>query len=284
MIREPAVAGRFYEAEADLLKAQIDGCFRHRLGASAAPAPVQGRLAGLIAPHAGYMFSGPVASHAFERLARENPLPQTIIILGPKHTYYGAEFSVSAASAWKTPLGVLEVDVALRERMLSAVKKLKADNDAHAMEHSIEVQLPFIQHFMPDSPKILPIALHYAHFQVVEKLASELAEVLAAENNQRVMLIASSDFSHETPREEAYRLDNEVVERILALDVEGFYRLIVEEDRSVCGLMPITALLAILRLNGQNVQASLLKYATSMDIMRHERGVGYGSIIFEEKA
>ena len=284
MIREPAVAGRFYEADADLLKGQIDDCFRHKLGATASPAPVQGRLAGFIAPHAGYMFSGPVASHAFERLSRENPLPQTIILLGPKHTYYGAEFSVSAASAWKTPLGTLEVDVALRDRMLSAVKTLKADNDAHAMEHSIEVQLPFIQYFTTNRPRILPIALHYSTFQVIEKLASDIAAVLLAEKEQHIMLIASSDFSHDTPREEAYRLDREVVDRILALDTEGFYRLIVEEDRSVCGLMPITALLIILAQIGQNINASLLKYATSMDIMRHDRGVGYASIIFEEKA
>lgn len=284
MIREPAVAGRFYEAEASLLKAQIDGCFRHKLGAASTPAPVQGRLAGFIAPHAGYMFSGPVASHAFERLARENPLPQTIIILGPKHTYYGAEFSISAASAWKTPLGTLEVDAALRDRLLSAVKTLKSDNDAHSMEHSIEVQLPFIQHFMPGRPRILPIALHYAPLRVIEQLASEIAAVLAAEKNKSFMFIASSDFSHDTPREEAYRLDREVIDRILAIDAEGFYRLIVEEDRSVCGLMPITALLTILGQKRQNIHASLLKYATSMDIMRHDRGVGYGSIIFEEKA
>lgn len=283
MIREPAVAGRFYEADADLLNAQIDGCYRHKLGAASASAPVLGRLAGLIAPHAGYMFSGPVASHAFARLARENPLPQTIIILGPKHTSYGTEFSLSAASAWKTPLGALEVDTTLRERLLSAVKNLKSDNDAHAMEHSIEVQLPFIQHFMSDRPRILPIALHYAPFRVIEQLASEIAAVLATEKNQSFMLIASSDFSHDTPREEAYRLDREVIDRILALDAEGFYRMIVEEDRSVCGLMPITALLTILGQRRQNIHASLLKYATSMDIMRHDRGVGYGSIIFEEK-
>ncbi len=284
MIREPAVAGRFYEAEADLLKAQIDGCFRHKLGAAAVPAPVQGRLAGFIAPHAGYMFSGPVASHAFARLARENPLPKTIILLGPKHTYYGAEFSVSAASAWKTPLGTLEVDAVLRDRLLSGVKALKADNDAHAMEHSLEVQLPFIQHFLTDRPKILPIALHYSPFQTIEKLASEIAKVLAGEKEQRIMLIASSDFSHDTPREEAYRLDREVIDRIIALDAEGFYRLIVEEDRSVCGLMPITAMLTILGQARHKIHASLLKYATSMDIMRHDRGVGYGSIIVEEQA
>ncbi len=284
MIREPAVAGRFYEADADLLKAQIDDCLKHRLGASATPAAVQGRLAGFIAPHAGYMFSGPVASHAFERLARENPLPQTIILLGPKHTRYGAEFSLSAASAWETPLGAVEVDVAWRERLLSAVKTLKSDNDAHALEHSIEVQLPFLQCFMPAGPAILPIALHYAPFKVIEKLASEIAEVMAADKSHRIMLIASSDFSHDTPREEAYRLDREVIDRILALDAEGFYRIIVEEDRSVCGLMPITALLIILARTGRNIDATLLKYATSMDIMRHERGVGYASIIFEEKA
>jgi len=126
----------------------------------------------------------------------------------------------------------------------------------------------------------VPIAFAYASFEEIEAVAAAVGRVLAAEPAGSFCFVCSSDFSHDTPREEAYRLDAEVIERITSLDARGFYDLIVEDDRSVCGLMPITALLVILQ--HQKVRASLLKYATSMDVMEHDRGVGYAAIIFEE--
>jgi len=215
-------------------------------------------------------------------MASEKTVPDTIIILGPKHTHYGADFSISAASAWKTPLGTLEVDHELRDRLLADESLFEADNDAHALEHSIEVQLPFIQHFSRVAPRILPIALHYTSFAKIGRIAGSISRVIAAAKDRHIMLIASSDFSHETPRDEAYRIDREVIDRILALDAQGVYNMIIDEERSVCGVIPISVLLQI--LSGIPVHASLLKYATSMDIMRHERGVGYAAVIFEEKA
>ncbi len=282
MIREPVVAGRFYEADAAVLKKQLDACLNHKLGAAGATVISDGRLAGFIAPHAGFIFSGPVATHAYARMASEKTVPDTIIILGPKHTHYGADFSISAASAWKTPLGTLEVDHELRDRLLADESLFEADNDAHALEHSIEVQLPFIQHFSRVAPRILPIALHYTSFAKIGRIAGSISRVIAAAKDRHIMLIASSDFSHETPRDEAYRIDREVIDRILALDAQGVYNMIIDEERSVCGVIPISVLLQI--LSGIPVHASLLKYATSMDIMRHERGVGYAAVIFEEKA
>lgn len=280
MIRETVVAGRFYEADAGQLRSQIEGCLKHRLGAAVSPAPVGGTLVGMIAPHAGFVFSGPVATHAFARLADEQQPPDTVVLLGPKHTRYGENFSVSAASAWKTPLGSLEVDAELRDKVLSSVDMLRPDNDAHASEHSIEVQLPFLQYFMKKLPRILPIAIHYSPYAHIALIADGLRKVLAAETGKRILIVASSDFSHDTPRERAYQLDRQVIDMILSLDAEGVYNLIIDEDRSVCGVMPITTMLLIFA--GASVKASLLKYATSMDIMRHERGVGYASIIFEK--
>lgn len=280
MIREPVVAGRFYEGNAADLTSQIDNCIEHRLGPGQKAIPAQGTLMGMIVPHAGYMFSGPVAAHAFARLAAEAFLPDTIILLGPKHTRYGEGFAVSAASEWETPLGRLKVDSELREKALASVDLLRPDNDAHAFEHSLEVELPFIQHFLAKKPLILPIAMHYAPIKTVFAVADGLAQVIAAEKNRRILVLASSDFSHDTPRDEAYELDQQVIDRILVLDAAGFYRLVIEEDRSVCGVIPITALLKIFSESG--VQAKLLKYATSMDVMRHDRGVGYASIIFEK--
>jgi hypothetical protein len=126
----------------------------------------------------------------------------------------------------------------------------------------------------------VPIAFAYASFEEIETVAAAIGKIVATEPPGSVCYICSSDFSHDTPRDEAYRLDAEVIDRITGLDARGFYDLIVEDDRSVCGLMPITALLVILQR--QKVRATLLKYATSMDVMEHERGVGYAAIIFEE--
>lgn len=280
MLREPVVAGKFYEADSSSLREQINGCFNHHLGAANAKISVAGRLAAFIAPHAGFMFSGPVASHDYARLASEEPFPDTVILLGPKHTHYGADFSVSAATAWKTPFGDVDLDRELCQKLVSEIDLLESDNDAHMFEHSIEVQLPFLQYFSPKMPAIVPIALHYSKFETVCELASGIKRVIAGETGKRILIIASSDFSHDTPRDEAYRLDAQVIDKILQLDAKAVYDLIIDEGRSVCGVIPITALLLI--LSGLSVKPRLLKYATSMDVMRHERGVGYGAIIFEE--
>ncbi|HAE38410.1 MAG TPA: AmmeMemoRadiSam system protein B [Candidatus Riflebacteria bacterium] len=280
MQREPAVAGRFYQARPEQLRQQIKECFAHQLGVGQNVAPATGRLLAFIAPHAGYMFSGPVASHAFARMRVEKPQPTTLVLLGPKHTHHGARFSVSAAASWKTPLGNLPVDQTLCRRLVAAVSELELDDGAHLYEHSLEVQLPFAQYSLDNTPKIVPIAFAYDSFEEIASVAAAIGKVLAAEPEGSLCIVCSSDFSHDTPRDEAYRLDAEVIKKITSLDARGFYNLIVSEDRSVCGLMPITALLVM--LHPMKVAARLLKYATSMDVMDHDRGVGYAAIIFEE--
>lgn len=280
MQREPVVAGRFYQARPEQLRQQIKECFAHQFGIGSEVVPAAGSLLGLIAPHAGYMFSGPVASHAYARLRDEKPLPKTLVLLGPKHTHHGARFSVSAAESWKTPLGTLAVDQALCRRLVDGVSELELDDDAHLYEHSLEVQLPFVQYSLETMPKIVPIAFAYDSFEEIASVAAEIGKVLSAEPAGSLCFVCSSDFSHDTPRDEAYRLDAEVIKKIISLDARGFYNLIVSEDRSVCGLMPIAALLVMLQ--HRKVAARLLKYATSMDVMDHDRGVGYAAIIFEE--
>ncbi|MBU1109395.1 MAG: AmmeMemoRadiSam system protein B [Candidatus Riflebacteria bacterium] len=279
MKREPIVAGKFYQERPEQLRKQLKDCFEHKLGVRNEVSASTGRLLGLISPHAGYMFSGPVASHAFARLRDEKPLPRTLILFGPKHTHHGARFSVSAADSWKTPLGSLEVDQTLCRRLVAGVSALESDNDAHLYEHSLEVQLPFVQYCLDTMPKIVPIAFAYASFEEIEAVAVAIGKVLADEPSGSFCFVCSSDFSHDTPRNEAYRLDAEVIEKITSLDARGFYDLVVGEDRSVCGLMPISV--ALVLLQHQKARARLLKYATSMDVMEHERGVGYAAIVFE---
>ncbi len=271
----------FYEADPDKLRQQVKDCYESRLGADHQPVKRQGRLLALIAPHAGFVYSGPVASHAFARLAAEEPPPDVVILLGPKHTGYGALFSISQHDYWQTPLGRVAVDKRLAGSIATGSPMFRLDQDAHRFEHSLEVQLPFLQCLYSQPPAIVPIALHYADFADVKRLAMAIAGA-TGKDERKIALLVSSDFSHDTPRDEAYRLDAEVIEKILQLDAEGFYRLVTSEDRAVCGLMPIAVLLEM--LSGLNVRTELLKYATSMDVIRHDRGVGYAAIAFEENA
>lgn len=279
MIREAIVSGKFYQSSPEKLLNQITGCYKHKLGASGNLHQNKGKLLGLIIPHAGYQYSGPVASHAFSRLATEAAIPEVIIILGPKHTANGAAFSVSAHSGWQTPLGTVSVDSLLASMLIQDVPLLKADMAAHQFEHSIEVQLPFIQQLYSETPSIVAVALNYTDYKTIKEIAVGIAKVIA-KDTRRIMIIVSSDFSHDTPRDEAYKIDGGVIDIIVQGDSRKFYDLVTGNDLSVCGVMPITALLVILEEVKKHV--SLLKYATSMDIIPHDRGVGYAAISFEK--
>jgi hypothetical protein len=281
MIRQPAVSGRFYQKDKNELLSEIESCFNHELGVKDSEIVVRGKLKGLILPHAGYMFSGPPASWAFARLALERPLPARIILLGPKHTYFGEDYAVSKADYWQTPLGKVKVDKEFSEKLCRNIDQFKLDEAAHQFEHSLEVQLPFLQKVYADKDfSIVPIAIAYDSFESVRNAFEAFRKFLGENGGENTLIIASSDFSHDTPKEKAYKLDAEVIEIIKGLTAQEFYDLIVSEDRSVCGLMPISALMVALK--GRPVKARLLKYSTSMDVMNHERGVGYAAMAFEE--
>ena len=283
MRRDPVVAGRFYEGQKDRLLEQIRNCFHHKLGVEGKSPESKGRLKALISPHAGYMFSGPPASFGFARLKVEKPLPRRVVLMGPKHTHYGAQFSVSAAQEWLTPLGAVKVDHDFCRKICAEISDFELEDGAHQFEHSLEVQLPFLQYVYGESQfEIVPIALGYSSFNELSRIIAELKSFLDKNSGEETIFLISSDFSHDTPREIAYKLDAQVIEQITGLSAAGFYDLVVGEDRSVCGLMPITALLLI--LESENVSGRLLTYSTSMDVMKHERGVGYASIVFEERS
>ncbi|GAB4275279.1 MAG: MEMO1 family protein [Candidatus Rifleibacteriota bacterium] len=281
MIRQPCVAGRFYQGNKSQLLAQIESCYQNVLGIRDQKLEKTGKLKALVSPHAGYVFSGPPATYGFSRLKLENPLPERIILMGPKHTPYGALMAVDSSRAWLTPLGEIPVDEDFADLLVKNCKGLELDSDAHRYEHSIEVQLPFLQHLYQDAPlRIVPIAFGYTSFANLAYIAKEMKAFLAAQDLSKTLFLVSSDFSHDTAREEAYRLDAEVIDLVLKGDAEEFYHLIIDEDRSVCGVMPLTVLLLL--LEGRKVITKLLKYSTSMDVMDHDRGVGYASISFEE--
>ncbi len=282
MLREPVVSGRFYPSSPEELVSTIEACESHELGVGTRPPEVRGRLRGLILPHAGYLFSGPVATWGIRRLGGERPRPTRLLLLGPKHTPFGAAAAVSLADGWRTPLGTVDLDAELRAAVL-ATGAFRGDDAAHAQEHSLEVQIPFLQHLYRKDPlKILPIAIHYADFAECATLGQALAEVLARPEFADVPILVSSDFSHDTPRAAAYRLDGEALDLIERRDAEAFHSLVVSEERSICGVIPITV--ALVALQKRSLVVRRLAYATSMDIMPHPRGVGYAAVAFEEVA
>lgn len=280
MIRKPVVSGRFYPAGKNELQADLDTRWNHSLAVGKQMLPRHGRLRAVIVPHAGYMFSGPIATWGFQRIAQENPVPKRFLVLGPKHTPYGEPAAIARTSAWQTPLGVVPVDDELRSALVQQ-QVFTLDDQAHAYEHSIEVQLPFLQRIVADrSLEMVPLALTYADFNTCQKWADGLRQVLAQPQHRSVTMVISSDFSHETPRQEAYRLDEEAMNLLIQGDVYGFYRLVIEENRSICGFVPITV--ALLALADRRLQISKLAYATSMDVHSSPTGVGYAALAIEE--
>ncbi|RKY21961.1 MAG: AmmeMemoRadiSam system protein B [Planctomycetota bacterium] len=229
-VRRPAVAGSFYPASERELSAMLE-----RLCARAAPPE---KAVGAIAPHAGYVFSGGLAGAVWSRVV----VPRTVLLLGPNHTGMGAPFAVWDRGAWLTPLGAVEVDAALAEEILDTVPLLERDYRAHTAEHSIEVHLPFLQHFNPDV-KIVPVCISHAGKDELIGMGEELGSLLAGRTGE-VLVGASTDMTHFRPAETAARLDAPALEAVAALDAEGLYDYVVGNRVSMCGVMPVTVLLA----------------------------------------
>ncbi|MBI3038485.1 AmmeMemoRadiSam system protein B [bacterium] len=280
MIREPFVEGKFYPGVKDELVTLIKNCEGSFLEKKSNKILANGKLVGFISPHAGFIYSGPVATWGMARLSLEKPLPSKFLLLGPKHTRFGAAAALSGADSWKTLLGNVSVERELREALLST-DLFELDDEAHAYEHSLEVQLPFLQHLYDSCPlAVVPLALQYASFETCSAWGKAIGRVLSEKRFSDVCVLVSSDFSHDCSRSEAYKLDGEAMDVIEKLNGEAFYKLVVSEERSICGVIPITVFLESLK--GKRVKGTRLTYSTSMDVVSHSRGVGYASIMFEE--
>src|SRR6267143_1226316 len=269
-MRYPAVAGQFYERDPGALRKQIEGCYRHVIGPGSKPAIAKDRprtLKGMVVPHAGYVYSGPVAAHAYAALARDGP-PQSFVILGPNHTGLGAMMALGAHD-WETPLGVTTYDADLGARLLKG--PVSDDIIAHRHEHSIEVQLPFLQDLFREVT-FAPICMGLQEL----KYAVEIGEIVReAIKGKDVVVLASTDFSHYIPKAEAARRDRKAIDKILASDVKGFYRTIQEEDVSMCGYGPVIAMMTAVA----PAKPEFLKYASSGDVAPMDDVVGYGAIV-----
>jgi MEMO1 family protein len=272
-VRRPAVSGVFYAGTAGALRAQIDWCYTHELGPGTLPhvndeGPED--IVAIVVPHAGYQYSGPIAAHAYGELARDGVV-DTAIILGPNHTGYGRPVSMSTEAVWRTPLGDAEVDGAVADRLLGEV--IRADETAHRDEHSIEVQLPWLQHLYGDI-RVVPIAMMAQDIETARAVGRAIALL-----DNAPLVIASSDFSHYEPQSIATEKDSSVIEAIVALDEEELYARCHRLNCTMCGYGPVAAAIVAAKEMGATT-ATLQKYATSGETGGDfSRVVGYGSLV-----
>ena len=261
-IRRPAVAGTFYPAEAAALAAQVDGLLR---GAKGGAGPESRDLVALIAPHAGYAYSGPVAASAYARLARRQPSFRKVVLIGPDHHVGFGGLAASSARAFETPLGLVPQYRAGVNRAL-ALPQVKILDDAHAREHSLEVHLPFLQKVLGDFEVVALVA-----GQASTEEVSQVFDVLL--DNDETLLVVSTDLSHYLDYETAGRTDAATVEAICALKQDGV------GDRDACGRVPVRGLMRWARQRGLHAEA--LDVRNSGDTAGDKsRVVGYASVIF----
>ncbi len=275
-MRPPVVAGQFYAGTRPELIKQIEWCYTHPYGSGKVPRVHAGprRLVGLVSPHAGYMYSGPVATHGFTYIAQDG-MPSSIVIIGPNHRGTGSGVSIITSGKWSTPLGEVQIDEALSKAIKQASDIIDVDMLAHAYEHSLEVQLPFLQHLFGNKFKIVPICIMLQDIKTSKEVGDAIAK---ASGGKDVVIIASTDFTHYESQSSATTKDHKAIDKILALDPEGLIRTVEEEAITMCGYGPVSAMLQAAKKLGAK-KAKLLKYATSGETAGPmAQVVGYGSI------
>lgn len=280
-IRYPRYAGSFYASTKSTLKRQIEECFLHRFGPK--DKPILGRkgsrkIFGLISPHAGYIYSGPVAAHAYYQLSIDG-LADKVVILGPNHHGRGSGVAVMCKGSWRTPLGDVKINTELATEILNNSNIIDLDESAHIYEHSIEVQLPFLQYIYESSFEFVPICFLMQDVDTCREVGLALAESLKDKN---AVLIASTDMTHYEPQKEAVEKDKLLLKAIINLDEDLLYSVLKSYNISACGYGPVTALItAAKQIKTRNVE--LLNYKTSGDITGDTNAVvGYASLIFEK--
>jgi len=276
-LRHPSQAGMFYAGTAQTLRAQIEECFTHRLGPGKLPKVAERKLqntVGLVCPHAGYMYSGPIAAHGYYNLATDG-IPDTAVLLGPNHLGHGSALALMRDGIWRTPLGDVEIDTETANLILKESNIIDVDDSAHTSEHSIEVQLPFLQYLYGSAFKFVPICFFMQDLQSSREVGTAVAKALAGKN---ALVIASTDMTHYEPQKTAEQKDKAAIEAALELDAERLYSTVEDRRITMCGYGPtIAAITAAKALNAK--EAKLLCYKTSGDVTGdYFSVVGYASI------
>jgi len=278
-VRYPSQAGAFYAGTAESLRRQIESCFTHRFGPGKIPKLAEDgprEIVGLVCPHAGYMYSGPVAANSYYKLALDGNI-DTVVILGPNHHGVRSGVATVDEGVWRTPLGDVEVDADTAKETVRESAIIDVDESAHRYEHSIEVQIPFVQYTHGSSFKIVPICFLMQDVESSREVGNALAKVLAGKNT---VLIASTDMTHYEPQRLAEEKDRKAIRAILEMDEELLFSTLEDYNISACGYGPVASLItAAKKLNGK--KAELLCYKTSGDITGDKSSVvGYASISF----
>lgn len=268
MSRMPAVANMFYPGDKGRLEEQLSTLLR--------PVPEPKRVLAAISPHAGYMYSGEVAGAVFSQIR----VPEAVVILGPNHRGFGTTVAVNASGVWDMPLGPVPINSALAESILKVSTsgvKIKDDSEAHEMEHSIEVQVPFLQSLQPGL-SIVPIALSHLKYDACQEVGRALAEGIR-NHGEEVLLVASTDMTHYESQESAKAKDQIAIDCILDLDPRGLYETVDRHQISMCGVIPTTIVLEAGKILGAG-RAELVQYATSGDVTGdYAQVVGYAGFV-----
>lgn len=268
LIRRPHVAGSFYPAEQKQLRQFCES----RLSSTEPPLSVRA----VILPHAGYVYSGETACRVLARVR----VPEKNFLIGPNHRLYGSEpFAIFPEGKWETPLGKIEVDPELSAALLEASHDLKPDPEAHLSEHSLEVEVPFLQTKNP-AAKIAPLVVGTLDLDQARSVALACGEVLASRREEALVVI-STDMSHYESDEATRKKDRYALEAIENLDEEALVRVVRQHQITMCGFVPVYMLLVMKKLLGIR-NATLVDYRTSADATGdRDRVVGYAGFIFE---
>jgi len=268
MLRLPAVAGKFYPAHPRELSSLV-GQFTDKKSAAE---PVHVRAC--LVPHAGYVYSGVVAGAVFSHVF----LPKKILLLGVRHYPRGEALAILSEGSWRTPLGDAAIDASLAQRLRAACPALCEDAVAHSQEHSLEVQLPFLQELDPGF-SFVPVVLGTIRFDQLVSVGEGIARVLS-ESKEEILVVTSSDMNHYEDDATTRRKDRKAIDHMLQFDAKGLYQVCRDEEISMCGLGPAVAMLTAMQRLGAK-KAELVRYGTSGDVMGdRDAVVGYAGMTF----
>ncbi|MBI2082541.1 MAG: AmmeMemoRadiSam system protein B [Deltaproteobacteria bacterium] len=267
-LRQPAVAGSFYPSDPKKLSEELKRCLDFP------PRPKKTSI-GVVVPHAGYIYSGRVAGELYSQIN----IPDRLIIMSPNHTGYGVPFSIWPRGEWETPLGKAKVDEELAASFMNQCPLLKEDEEAHQFEHSLEVQIPFVQYLKKDFA-FVPITFSHLRFEQCVEVGQAIAEIIQ-KSKQPILIIASSDMNHYESQKIAETKDQLAIGQILKLDPKGLYETVHQTQVSMCGIIPTTVMLVAARELGAT-KVELVHHATSGDVTKdYGSVVGYASLIVE---
>ena len=263
-VRRSVIAGTWYPGDPRQLRVMLDGFLNE-----VPPEPLAGRLVGLISPHAGYIYSGQVAAFAYSRLRGKTFLK--VVVVSPVHRIYPGEYATTDKAYYETPLGLVPVDT---ECVAAVERQVRLNYVSQDMEHSLEIQLPFLQHVL-GSFALTPIMMGDQEWESAARLGQALA---SAVGEQSALLVASTDLSHFHRYETAVQLDQKVLKHITAYDPEGLSRTLDAHGAEACGGGPVMAVMLAAQKLGAN-RAVLLKYMNSGDVTGDHSGVvGYAAV------